>query len=1178
MPIERINEIYDIPALQAQQEQVIGLLKQTADAIVKANDLRLTTKGSDLSGFTKAADELNQVLNQSTTAAQKTKTAHTELAESIKQHERVLTSIEKAQARGNALTSDSAIELAKLNLQNQVQAKANKEVAQSVLGLVDDYGLLKREYNEAAAAAKNLQTIALNTGNADDKGIADAATAKARALHDSLLSIEQGVGQSQRNVGNYTGALKILEGALTESKQKLDSMTASEVQNTQAGQKLQHEVTLLSSLVGQQDKGFISLRREIANATQALATMAEQGLSGTASFKELQLEVASGRRELNEFNNQQKLLSSEVPAIAGLTAAAKGLGAAYAIGAGASALFAEGNEKVEKELNKLVAVMTLLQGLTEVNKTLQESTAIATSLRGVKEAILNGVLAIRNFILTGSIKAQVQANTVEGESILIKEADAIATGEVAAASTVATAAATAFRVALIATGIGAFVILLISAVSSLGLFSNKAEEAKRSIDLLNESIDKNNEVLNESIQNLDRQGQLSLEDTKQRQAQQIAAMRRRGATDEEIKKQEIKNAKEVGDEEVKNMREVEVKQYESYQRLKVAQDAFNAQTLSGLKKLQRLGFDETDQAEFLAKRKADGQKLSDNVEETRKKADEIRFQADLKEKQALTKSLEEVKAKREKAQSDESQLLKEYLKKLQEQNKLASENELKLAQATYKTIYEDSTKSFDDRLQALAGFYIASEKLNAVDTKAQLDALDLQIKIDTEKAKKIKNSKLREDTLSAITKEGELARLNITQSSLNNQQKLFDDNSKTTKAIVKEEYDYMVKAAKDAYKEIEDVINRNAKATDDQIDINKNEKLIQLDKDFNNSKILGIENYNRRKADIEDEATRQSILNDENKIKSQEAAFGISLDLQRKLSDDESKLNDLNQTKAQRKRDAEIAGLKTIQEVANDTFEIIGGLLNAQATATKNRLDAQQAQYEKDAQTQIDLVNATATTATNTEQDKAAQITIINARLAAQKEAIARKEKEADIQKAKFDKAAAIFNIILNTAQAVIKALPNIPLAIAIGAFGAAQLAVAIATPIPKYKHGRGEGREELAMVGDGGVSEYILRNRTGKIEKTPAVETLTHLMPKDRVFKNKEAMMKELAMSNLSNFIVTANGSITKNDIENMTDRLEGAIGEIKFQHTTITKAGWRTHTERLRDYDNWVEKYIKN
>jgi hypothetical protein len=65
-------------------------------------------------------------------------------------------------------------------------------------------------------------------------------------------------------------------------------------------------------------------------------------------------------------------------------------------------------------------------------------------------------------------------------------------------------------------------------------------------------------------------------------------------------------------------------------------------------------------------------------------------------------------------------------------------------------------------------------------------------------------------------------------------------------------------------------------------------------------------------------------------------------------------------------------------------------------------------------------------------------------------------QKRAELQtkQAKADKAAALLQAIVNTAAAIVEALPNIPLAILVGALGAIQIGVIAAQPIPKFAAG----------------------------------------------------------------------------------------------------------------------------
>lgn len=124
------------------------------------------------------------------------------------------------------------------------------------------------------------------------------------------------------------------------------------------------------------------------------------------------------------------------------------------------------------------------------------------------------------------------------------------------------------------------------------------------------------------------------------------------------------------------------------------------------------------------------------------------------------------------------------------------------------------------------------------------------------------------------------------------------------------------------------------------------------------------------------------------------------------------------------------------------------------------------------------------------------------------------KEKE---KQAKIDKATAAFQIAINTASAVVEALPNIPLSIAIGALGAIQLATVLAKPIPKYKHGRKGGKAELAEVGDGGVSEVVTDSQ-GKFKYiTPNKPTYTFLEQGDNVISSVPEYLEGLTLDKLN-------------------------------------------------------------
>ena len=93
--------------------------------------------------------------------------------------------------------------------------------------------------------------------------------------------------------------------------------------------------------------------------------------------------------------------------------------------------------------------------------------------------------------------------------------------------------ARAFAAALTATGIGALVVLLGTAVSALMEFATGTEEAERKQNKFNESLEATNTLLD-----------LDLASAKRRQTERLATLKKDGASEKEIRDQNLKDLKE----------------------------------------------------------------------------------------------------------------------------------------------------------------------------------------------------------------------------------------------------------------------------------------------------------------------------------------------------------------------------------------------------------------------------------------------------------------------------------------------------------------------------------------------------------------------------------------------------------------------------------------------------------
>jgi len=203
-------------------------------------------------------------------------------------------------------------------------------------------------------------------------------------------------------------------------------------------------------------------------------------------------------------------------------------------------------------------------------------------------------------------------------------------------------------------------------------------------------------------------------------------------------------------------------------------------------------------------------------------------------------------------------------------------------------------------------------------------------------------------------------------------------------------------------------------------------------------------------------------------------------------------------------RDANIAAAQFILETSQNLSNELGNLANTLFERRISKIDdeIQDIQNYYDEQTRL----------AGDDEEKKKLIEEESAKRTAQLE---RKKREEQRKQAIFNKAFNVAQVLQQTALAVISTLAQVPkfdfaisattLAAIAAGVGAAQLANVLATPIPKYKHGRTGGIEEMAIVGDGGVQE-IIEGKDGKIRVTPNVPTLTLLKQGDSVHSSKQA------------------------------------------------------------------------
>lgn len=220
--------------------------------------------------------------------------------------------------------------------------------------------------------------------------------------------------------------------------------------------------------VSQVEGKVVSLKQQLKNLKNELAS---GNLTGK-EFDEAAKRAGQLQDRIGDVNQRVKNLASDSQKLDGFLSLTQGIVGGFSAVQGLAAAFGDENEDLQRTMVKLQAAMTTLNGIQAVANTLNKDSAALTALTTIQT------------------KAQAAATTLL----------TFATGG-------ATVAMNVFRVALLATGIGAIVVLLVAAANKMDLFgesvadtTEKLKEQKEAEDALNEKFKEGDQLLIERYQ------------------------------------------------------------------------------------------------------------------------------------------------------------------------------------------------------------------------------------------------------------------------------------------------------------------------------------------------------------------------------------------------------------------------------------------------------------------------------------------------------------------------------------------------------------------------------------------------------------------------------------------------------------------------------------------------------
>lgn len=1136
---EKIDSYVDRPAVADDTKFLTDQLKAVLDLFDKVNAKKITLNvATTLKETTEAAKETQKAVDNLTTGKQKLLTVDLQSASNAKQ----VIAAQVQQASGVQILNSAYDKLVKQLIAND---HALSEISTKMADLKISFheGIITVEHYKERMEELKKEQISLKTANQDvtraiknfnkEAQSSEGSLNNLRAqlnqtlqAYDSLSEVdkkselgtsikkdidsltesikkqEEATGRFQRNVGNYPASAKIIVDALSGLEKKIGDLQAKQQGlvdfskrnpigfRTSGGQNdLDQTSAQLKNLTTQaqslsaitSNPQFLNITGKVGDTnaelkffTKQLNQLEDAGLKNEKVYKDVQKRLAELTDQLGDTRAEIKAMASDTRSFDLFAGAVNFAADTFQTFAGVMALGTENEKEAQETLKTLVAIQT----------------------------ISNGVKGIANELTTKGTAAN--------------KLYAFSQKQITTAMDSTVASSARVKAALITIGFGALIIGIGLLIANFDKLKNALSGISKQQQLLNEV---NSKAIDGYVKEKIAVQQLAAEGlrettSKRRKLEIIKELNEKspvyfghiktekdlqnGATEAVNKyvqaiiiKAKAQAAVEILAEKEKAvvLRQIELeRQLEAAKTQTFDSEERKQRHIKGLQDLINKGADTT-----LIALEKQADPIRKVIEKLQQDLDNLGGDPNPKQTDAIIKTIEE--EDRRILQKDAERL--KTLAQNEDAHLITRINAKKAASAIEKQILLEQTnvalKNIDSEISA--------ENSKADKNLAKLDELN------TKRQSVIKKSHISEQLLEQEKEEA------ISQIRATSEAKRREQEQQYNEQFFTDQEDRLNKEVENIQNEQQRRLNESAKGQEAELNsLNKwYEKRVAGTREGSKARNKVEEKYAQDRAEIEYRyavATVKNEIDTAEKILAVHKAAGIDVteeekrihDLKIQLSDAETKHVIDNEKKKKNTRQETLealeAGLTKALEIEGQVADVIGGFISASVDKQKNAIQDQIDAIDEKSEKEIEAVNASALS----EEEKADKIAVINAKADAQEEALERKQRQLDLKRARYEKAANIARISLETALAVVHQLASgdpytaIPRAIAAGALGAAQLAVAIATPLPEFKYGREDGPATFGIVGDGGKQEVIYSPDLKHAVVTPDTDTLTFI------------------------------------------------------------------------------------
>lgn len=812
------------------------------------------------------------------------------------------------------------------------------------------------------------------------------------------------------------------------------------------------------------DSKMVPLKKQLRDITLQLQQLELAGEDGSAQYQDLAEKAGKLRDAIRGVSDTINKIGDGEIAIRAIGEAAQGVVGGFAVAQGAMGLFGAESEELQKTLLKVNSAMAILQGLQQLSAIAQKESNLALGISVIQGRIKNAQLALEG--------------ALESKNVIVKGA--------------ATVAQYALNAAMAANPIGLVVVAIAGIIAALTAYIRITGTAAARTGALNAALAASNEGFEQSASNIRKVNEMAIADLENQGVKQSQILQNNANIEQAINKRRIeelestrkalKKFREDGgdvdsDEYKKGLETVTKLEQEAFEaRIQANTDAINIKKQLRQEDLQNAVANA--ESELLLAKEGSKAQLNAQREVIRTRlALELNAEGLVDaEKQRL-----QDQANRDRIEADTA-----YNKRRLDAQAAAIENELITVREGTEEEYMLRRRLLETQNKAeLQNTKLSiTERNNIIEKGNQDRALLDRNYSEAQRRLAIENEISKNNAVLSLLKTNDEDRLNLIEdnieyaaqleidAALGNASKIEEITKKrdadilaTKKQFLEEavEYEIALQTANDGplKRGLErQVANDRASFASRR---NAIQQLTELETDQIDKRMRTLdEEYQQRLISDKEYGLRYSELLDQRAAATENG--------EKQITDSMRAENELR--------------TQIIFDAINQTNAIIGQINQLQTDADAQRISDQRKKLEE-------LKNAGAIT----EKDAIARAKRIDA-----------EERKLKTQAAQRDKALAVFNAVIATAQAVANSLKvGLPygaiLAGIAAGLGAAQVALIASKPIPRFNAGKKNSYEGLAEVGEK-APEYIQRNGQLYLAKKP---TITYIGRNDKVYNPAE-------------------------------------------------------------------------